>query len=147
MYKRILVATDGSRLSGKAVTHAINLARAVGAELVAFHASPDYRVASFSEGTISDRVSREDYEAVASREAQKILDAVRRKAQAAHVECAVAHEIAASPWEGILTAARKSKADAIVMASHGRRGLSGLLLGSETQKVLAHTTLPVTVVR
>lgn len=146
VYKRILVATDGSRLSAMAIAHAIDLARAVGAKLVAFHASPDYRFSSYSEGTVRE-VSREAYEAAAAREAQKILDAVRRKAHAAQVECDTAHEIAISPWEAILEAARKSKAEAIVMASHGRRGLSALLLGSETQKVLAHSKLPVLVVR
>jgi nucleotide-binding universal stress UspA family protein len=147
MYRRILVATDGSRLSDKAVTHAVHLARAVGAELVAFHASPDYRFSSLAEGTVRNIVSRADYEAAAAKEAQKFLDDVQREAQAAGVECTTAHEVAVSPWEAILKAARKSKAEAIVMASHGRHGLSALLLGSETQKVLAHSKLPVTVVR
>ena len=147
VYKKILVATDGSRLSGKAVTHAIDLARAVGAELVAFHASPDYRFSSFAEGTVREMVSREDYEAAAAKEAQKLLEAVRRKAEAAGVECTTAHGLAISPAEGILKAAGKARAEAIVMASHGRGGIASLLLGSETQKVLAHSKLPVTVVR
>ena len=146
MYKRILVATDGSRLSGRAVAHAIGLARAIGAEVVAFHASADFRFSSMLEGTVRDQVSRKAYETAATRDAQKILDAIRKKAHAAGVKCTTMHDIAVSPWEAILKAARKSKADAIVMASHGRRGLSGLLLGSETQKVLSHTKLPVTVV-
>jgi nucleotide-binding universal stress UspA family protein len=77
----------------------------------------------------------------------QLLDAVVAKARAAGVECATDHAIAALPWEAILAAAKKSKCDAIVMASHGRRGIASLLLGSETQKVLTHGKLPVIVVR
>ena len=147
VYKRILVATDGSPLSGKAVTHAIALARTVGAELVAFHASPDYRFSSSSEGSVRQMVSREDYETAAAKEAHKLLEAVRRKAEAAGVGCTTTHALATSPAEGILKAAVETKAEAIVMASHGRGGFASLLLGNETQKVLAHSKLPVTVVR
>ena len=147
MYKRILVATDGSRLSGKAVAHAIALARAVGARLVAFHASPDYGYVSLSEGSIRNAPPRKQYEAAAAREAQQILDGVAKKAATAGVDCETVHMLARAPWEAILDAAQKKKADAIVMASHGRSGVTALLLGSETQKVLAHAKLPVTVVR
>ena len=76
-----------------------------------------------------------------------MLDAVTAKAEAAGVECKTTYAIAAAPWEAILDAAKKQKCDAIVMASHGRRGVSALLLGSETQKVLTHSKLPVIVVR
>jgi nucleotide-binding universal stress UspA family protein len=69
------------------------------------------------------------------------------KAASAGVECATVHAIAAAPWEAILACAKKSRCDAIVMASHGHRGLTALLLGSETTKVLTHSKLPVLVVR
>ena len=82
-----------------------------------------------------------------TKEAEKILAAVAEKAEAAGIECTTAHSIASAPWEAILAAAKKAKADAIVMASHGRRGVSALLLGSETQKVLTHSKIPVIVVR
>ena len=78
---------------------------------------------------------------------RRILDAVTAKAEAAGLECKTAYSIAAAPWEAILAAAKKNKCDAIVMASHGRRGVSAMLLGSETQKVLTHSKLPVIVVR
>ena len=147
MYKQILVATDGSKLSSKAVTHAISLAQAVGAGLTAFYASPDYPLPAYADGVVYEPVSRKEYTALATKEAEKILDAVVEKATAAGVKCATSHSIAAAPWEAILAAAKKAKADAIVMASHGRRGVSALLLGSETQKVLTHSKVPVIVVR
>ena len=77
----------------------------------------------------------------------RILSAVGAKAKAAGIRFATAQAIAAAPWEAILAAAKKHKCDAIVMASHGRRGVAALILGSETQKVLTHSKLPVIVVR
>ena len=81
------------------------------------------------------------------KEAAAILDAVALKAESAGLEFNTVHAIASAPWEAILVAARKNKCEAIVMASHGRSGISALLLGSETQKVLTHSKLPVLVVR
>jgi len=147
MYKHLLVATDGSKLSGKAVTQAIALAQALSAKVTAFYASPDYPMPAFSDGVVYDPVSRKDYTAMASKEAERILEPVKMKAEAGGLECSTMHAIAASPWEAILAAAKKSKCDAIVMASHGRRGLTAVLLGSETQKVLTHSKVPVLVVR
>lgn len=147
MYTHLLVATDGSKLSGKAVTHAIALAQALQAKLTAFYAAPDYPMPAFTDGVVYDPVSRKDYAAMATKEAQKILGAVKAKAEAGGVLCGTMHAIAPAPWEAIIAAARKAKCDAIVMASHGRRGLTAVLLGSETQKVLTHTKLPVLVVR
>ena len=147
MYKHLLVPTDGSKLSDKALAHAIALAQAVGATLTTFYAAPDYPMPAFADGVIYEPVTRKEYAKLAAQDAQKILDAASAKAESAGVECKAAYEIAASPWEAILAAAKKHKADAIVMASHGRRGLSALLLGSETQKVLTHSKLPVIVVR
>jgi nucleotide-binding universal stress UspA family protein len=147
MYKNILIATDGSKLSDKAVTHAIDLAQALGAKLTAFYAAPDYPLPAYADGVVYEPVSRKEYTKLAAEDAQKILDAVTAKAAAAGLDCRTAYSIAAAPWEAILAAAKKNKCDAIVMASHGRRGVAALLLGSETQKVLTHTKLPVIVVR
>ena len=147
MYKNLLVATDGSKLSGKAVAHAIELAQAVGATITAFYAAPDYPMPAYADGIVYELVSRKEYAKLAEQDADKILGAVAAKARTAKVECKTAYLIATSPWEAILMAAKKHKCDAIVMASHGRRGLSAVLLGSETQKVLTHTKLPVIVVR
>ena len=147
MYTHFLVPTDGSKLSEKAVTHAIALAQALRAKISFFYASPDYPMPAYADGVVYEPVSKKEYKQLAAKEAAQVLDRATTKATAAGVDCARVHMIAASPWEAILNAAKKSKSDAIVMASHGRRGLSALLLGSETQKVLTHSKLPVLVVR
>jgi len=147
MYKNLLLATDGSKLSGKAVVHAIALAKAVGAKITAFYAAPDYPMPAYADGVVYEPVSRKEYGKLAAQDADKILAEVSGKAAAAGVECKTAYSIAAAPWEAILDAAKKNRCDAIVMASHGRRGISAVLLGSETQKVLTHSKLPVIVVR
>jgi len=147
MYKNILVATDGSKLSDKALTHAIGLAQAVGAKLTVFYAAPDYPLPAYADGVVYEPVSRKEYAKLAAADAEKILDAAKGKAATAGIDASTAYTIAAAPWEAILAGAKKQKCDAIVMASHGRRGVSALLLGSETQKVLTHSKLPVIVVR
>jgi nucleotide-binding universal stress UspA family protein len=147
MYKNLLVATDGSKLSTKAVVHAIGLAKPLGAKITAFYAAPDYPLPMYADGVVYEPVSKKEYAAMMAKEATKVLDAVAAKAKAAGVDCTTVHMIAPAPWEAILSAAKKEKCDVIVMASHGRRGVSALLLGSETQKVLTHGKLPVIVVR
>jgi nucleotide-binding universal stress UspA family protein len=147
MYKNILVATDGTRLSGKAIAHAIALAKALGAGLTAFYASPDYPLPVYAEGAIVEPMSRREYAALCKDEADRILGAVAAKAKSARVAFNAAHTINSTPWRAILAAARKHRCDVIVMASHGRRGVSAMLLGSETQKVLTHSKIPVIVVR
>jgi nucleotide-binding universal stress UspA family protein len=102
---------------------------------------------AYADGVVYEPVSRKEYAKLAAEDAQKILEAAAAKAEAAGVTCKTAYAIAAAPWEAILAAAKKHKCDAIVMASHGRRGISAVLLGSETQKVLTHSKLPVIVVR
>jgi len=147
MYKNLLVATDGSKLSSKAVAHALGLAQAVGAKVTVFYAAPDYPMPAYADGVVYEPVSRKEYSKLAAQDADKILNEVAAKAKTANVECKTTYSIAAAPWEAILDAAKKNKCDAIVMASHGRRGISAVLLGSETQKVLTHGKLPVIVVR
>ena len=147
MYKNILVATDGTRLSGKAITQAIALAKALGATLTAFYASPDYPLPVYAEGAIVEPMSRREYAAICKDEADRILGAVAAKAKSARVAFSAVHVVNSTPWRAILAAARRHRCDAIVMASHGRRGVSALLLGSETQKVLTHSKIPVVVVR
>jgi len=147
MYAHLLVPTDGSKLSDKAVAHAIALAQALQAKISFFYASPDYPLPAYADGVVYEPVSKREYNQLARKEADKILERVTTKADAAGVSCAQVHTIAASPWEAILKAAKSSKCDLIVMASHGRSGLSAMLLGSETQKVLTHSKVPVLVVR
>ena len=147
MYKNILVATDGTRLSGKAITQAVALAKALGARLTAFYASPDYPLPVYAEGAVVEPMSRREYAAICKEEADRILGAVAAKAKSARVALNAVHVVNSTPWRAILAAARRHRCDAIVMASHGRRGVSALLLGSETQKVLTHSKIPVVVVR
>ncbi|MEO8345940.1 MAG: universal stress protein [Betaproteobacteria bacterium] len=147
MYAHLLVPTDGSKLSDKAVVHAISLARALHAKVSFFYASPDYPMPAYSEGVIYEPISRKEYAQLARKEGDKVLERAMAKAKAVGLECKGVQSIAASPWEAILQAAKRSKCDCIVMASHGRRGLTAMLLGSETQKVLTHSKLPVLVVR
>ncbi len=147
MFTNLLVPTDGSKLSDKAVAQAIELAQALKAKITIFHASPDYPMPIYAEGVSVEMISRREYSKRAKEESQKVLERITAKAKAAGVECASVHAIAAAPWEAILACAKKAKCDGIVMASHGRKGLAGLLLGSETTKVLTHSKLPVLVVR
>ena len=147
MYKHILVATDGSKLSNKAVEHAIVLAKALKARLTAFYVAPEAPLPVYSEGVIFQPLAPKEYAAAMAKEATRVLDPVLKRAKAAGIAADGRHAIAAAPWEAILDAARKAKCDAVVMASHGRRGVAALLLGSETQKVLTHGKLPVLVVR
>jgi nucleotide-binding universal stress UspA family protein len=147
MYKRILVATDGSTLSKKAVTSAIGLAAACGAELIALKVVPRYPQAYF-EGSIP--LSVQDVSRVEKQwtdTAQAAVDAVVKSAKAKNV---VAKGVTAKSdvvSDAIIAAAKKQNADLIVMASHGRKGIKRLLLGSETQQVLTHSHVPVLVLR
>ena len=147
MYKHLLVATDGSKLSNKAIVHAVALAKSLGARLTAFYASSDYPMAIYAEGIVYEPLTQKEYAALAAKEAAKAFAPVLAKAKSAGVDCGTQHVVGGTPWMGILNTAKKAKCDAIVMASHGRTGISAVLIGSETQKVLTHSKLPVLVVR
>ena len=147
MYQRILVATDGSTLSKKAVTQAIALAATCGAELVAMKVEPRYPQAYF-EGSIplsAQEVGRIESEWAAS--AQEILSSVEKSAKVKGVKTKTVTVKSDLVSDAIIAAAKKQKADLIVMASHGRKGIKRLLLGSETQQVLTHSHIPVLVLR
>jgi nucleotide-binding universal stress UspA family protein len=147
MYQRILVATDGSTLSKKAVRTGISLAKAVGAELIAVNVVPRYPT-SYFEGSISissDQIARTEKRW--ADKAQEVVDAVCESAKAEGVKAkpvVVRSDLVA---ESLLSTAKKNKCDLIVMASHGRKGLKRVLLGSETQQVLTHSQIPVLVLR
>ena len=148
MLKHLLVATDGSKLSDKAVNAAIGLARDLGAKLTGFHATEDYPIMPFPEyamfaESLTPAMWKEDEE----KRARRMLEKVEAKARKAGVACDTNFSLALHPYEAILQAAKKARCDLIVMASHGRRGIQGVVLGSETNKVLTHSKLPVLVVR
>jgi nucleotide-binding universal stress UspA family protein len=148
MFKHILISTDGSRLAAKGVKAGVKLAAALGARVTGVYVSPPWRTPMVSEGTVYGRISSpQEYKRDMERVARKLLAAIEIEAQAAGVACGTTHVTADQPWQGILQAARAKKCDLVSMASHGRGGLTGLLLGSETARVLAHSKLPVLVTR
>lgn len=147
MYQRILVASDGSTLSKKAVRSSIELAAAIGAGLVALYVVQRYPV-SYFEGNVT--ISQQDVARIEKQwvdKGQAIVDSVARAAQAQGVEAKAVLARSDLVAESIITAAKKHKCDLIVMASHGRKGIKRLLLGSETQHVLTHSNIPVLVLR
>lgn len=147
MYQRILVTTDGSTLSKKAVRSAIGLAAATGASLVALNVVPRYPM-SYFEGGVS--ISAEDVSRIEKKwtdDGQAVVNEVQKAAQAAGVTAKAVTARSDLVAESIMAAAKKHKCDLIVMASHGRKGIKRLLLGSETQHVLTHSTVPVLVLR
>jgi nucleotide-binding universal stress UspA family protein len=146
MFKKVLVPTDGSELSENAAHAAIEFAQAAGARLVTISvAEPVPLTAMVEGGAVPPWI--EDLEQKAREEAQARVDRVAAAAAAAGVPCEKEAAVAPAPYEEIIAAARRHGCDLIFMASHGRRGLSRLLLGSETQKVLAHSDIPVLVYR
>ena len=148
MYKHILVATDGSKLSNKAITTAVRLARSLDAKLTGVYVMPEYVPPVYGEAAIYvPQVSPKRYKELTEKEARKALSVVEIEAEAEGVECTTLHLANNQAYEGILRAARSKKCDLVVMASHGRRGLAALVLGSETNKVLTHSNIPVLVCR
>ena len=144
MFKRILVPTDGSEITSQAVTTAIELAKSVGAQIFTISVKEPFPYSAISE--MQPTPPQEFFDAQ-ERIAAKRLQAVVELAKAAGLTCQ-AHSIEAlHPWEAIIDHATNMECDLLVMASHGRRGMSALLLGSETQKVLTHSKVPVLVVR
>lgn len=148
MYKRILVPTDGSELSGKAIKTAAKLAKSCGAQLTGVYVIPPYAPPRYGEGLgYIDTLSPQGYRERTGKEARKALAAVDIEAQTAGIPCKTVPVTDGYVWQGIIRTARSKKCDLIVMASHGRRGLAALLLGSETSKVLTHSKTPVLVCR
>jgi nucleotide-binding universal stress UspA family protein len=147
MYRKLLVATDGSPLSKKAVRSAIDLAAALGAELVALYVVPRYPVSYFEGGVTIPAQEVARIEEQWSRKGQAIVDAVAQTAEAAGVKTKAVVSRSDLVAESILAAVRKHRCDLVVMASHGRKGLKRILLGSETQQVLTHGSVPVLVLR
>lgn len=147
MYRKILVATDGSTLSKKAVRSAIELAGAVGAELIALYVVPRYPVSYFEGGVTVSTADIARTEKQWAERGQAVVDAVRDAAVAEGVKAKATVVKSDLIAEAILANVKKNKCDLVVMASHGRRGLKRILLGSETQQVLTHSTVPVLVLR
>lgn len=142
MLKHILIATDGSPLSARGVRTGIRLAKALGAKVTGLYVAFAYAPPLYLPG-VSPRVLKR----IAAEQARKALGALLAQARSARVPCKTRIALAGEPWQAILRTARSARCDAIVMASHGRSGIGGLLLGSETTRVLARAKMPVLVVR
>ena len=148
MYKHILLPTDGSKLSEKAVKQCIRLAKSLGAKITAVNVTPEYQMV-MDEGFVMPNAAmlKKRFEEETGKRSKQLLGEVKTEALAAGVDCDGVSITSGVPYEAIIKHAKKAKCDLIMMASHGRKGLSSILLGSETAKVLTHSTIPVLVVR
>jgi len=145
MYKHVMIPTDGSALSQKAIEHGIALAKSNKARVTALTVTVPFHVFAVDPGMVTD--SPERYEEHAAARASKALNVAREAAKTAGVSCDavwIEHE---HPYRAIIDAAEKNACDLIVMSSHGRRGISAVVLGSETVKILTHSAIPVLVIR
>ena len=148
MFKHILLPTDGSRLAAKGVRAGARLAKALAARVTGVYVIPRYIPPVFPEAAVYvPEITLEQYNRVMKKEAARALGVVEAEASAAGVRYDTAMPNDHQAWQGILRVAHSKKCDAIVMASHGRGGVGGLLLGSETARVLAHSKIPVLVLR
>jgi nucleotide-binding universal stress UspA family protein len=148
MFKHILIPTDGSRLAAKGIRAGVRLARALGARVTALYVIPPFLPVMYAglDGH-AQSAARRSFRRNAENAAQLALAVAEKDARAAGVACATQLTTDPEPWGGILRVAHARKCDAIAMASHGRGGLGGLILGSQTQRVLAHSKIPVLVAR
>lgn len=147
MFKHILLPTDGSKLSSKAVKLGIDYAKKSKARVTAVHVMPEFKLMVDDGITMLSPGLRKRLEDQGRERAQKMLEDIARQARARGVRCTTLCVSSDMPYQQIISVARSKKCDLILMASHGRRGLSSLLLGSETAKVLLHSKIPVLVVR
>jgi nucleotide-binding universal stress UspA family protein len=145
MYKQILLPTDGSELSERAVLAGVSFAKEVGASVVGITVLPNFH--TFTADTDLLESTEDEYLASSEARGSKILGTVTNAANAAGVPCVTIMPRSDHPHEAIIRSARERGCDLIVMASHGHHGIAGVLLGSETQKVLVHSSIPVLVYR
>jgi nucleotide-binding universal stress UspA family protein len=143
MYKNILIPTDGSELSGKAVQHGVALAKAIGAKVTALTVTP--LGVTLVMGVVADTTA--DYKKRVQEQTAKTLQAVADQAKAQGVACETVQVEHEHPYQAIIDVSKAKGCDLIVMSSHGRHGMAALVLGSETVKVLTHSKIPVLVHR
>lgn len=145
MYKHILIPTDGSEMSARAIAHAIELAKRLNAKVTGLAVISPWEDVAFSIKTFD--INQAHYERNAEAYAAASLLVISSTAKAAEVACSVVQMKEPQPWSAIIDTARVMHCDLILMASHGRSGIGAMILGSETQKVLTHSTTPVLVYR
>ena len=146
MYRNILIATDGSKLAEKAVSHGVSLAKSVGAKVTALIVEAPFNVFNVPESQIRQMSEAfAQHSKHAKQHAAQALNHVADAAKAADVPCETVQLEHEQPYRAIIKTAEDKSCDVIVMASHGRSGISAVLLGSVTNKVLTHTSIPVLV--
>lgn len=145
MFKHILLPTDGSDLSERAVLAGISFAKEVGARVTGMTVTPEFHTFTYKTEMLEE--TEEEFNVSTRRQAASNLAVISDAAGTAGVSCDVVQMTSDEPWASILQVSKERGCDLIIMASHGRRGLKGLILGSETQKVLVHSTIPVLVYR
>lgn len=145
MYKHILIPTDGSDLAEKAVRHGFAFAKEIGAKITALTVTEPFHIATFDTAMLEDVPA--SYKKRVTAYAAKTLEAVAKAAKAVGIDCATVHVEDEHPYKAIIALATAKGCDLILMASHGRRGVSALVLGSETVKVLTYSKIPVLVYR
>ena len=147
MFKHILIPTDGSRLAAKAIKAGVEMAKATGARVTGYCAQEPVPTHLYGEGYVADKQIAAEFERRAREHAETCVEEIAAAAKARGVPFAALVSKSAVPSRGIIDAAQRRKCDVIFMASHGHRGLAGLLLGSVTQEVLTHSKIPVVVFR
>ena len=145
MYKHILLPTDGSELSAKAVRDGLQFAKEIGARVTALHVTPPFYPSELTPSALTAHAH--EHEVKSQESVRRALGAAEEAARAAGVPCTAVHRVGDGPFEEIIHVADESGCDLIFMASHGRRGVKAMLLGSETNKVLTHSKIPVLVTR
>ena len=145
MYKHVLIPTDGSELSAKAESAGLTLARALDAKVTVLTVTPPFQFIGTEPMMLV--TTEPEYEKAQAARATKTLERVKTTAAAVGVPVETVHIVNSHPFEAIIATAKERGCDLVFMASHGRRGVAGMILGSETTKVLTHSKLPVLVYR
>lgn len=145
MFKHLLLPTDGSQLSEAAIQKGVQFARSINAKVTGFYVMPEFHVFTYRTEMLED--TKEEFAKDCRAHADQFLAVIEKAAKAAGVACDTALATSDHTYEAIIKAAEEKSCDLIMMASHGRRGVQGLLLGSETHKVLTHSKIPVLVYR
>ncbi len=145
MFKHLLIPTDGSELSNNAIESGIKFAASIGATVTGLNVVPNLQLLDYQLQILEE--TRQTLNEAAKSRAHAILEVLAKAARAANVECKIEVAVSDHPYKAIIDIAEKRGCDLILMASHGRRGIGGILLGSETHKVLTHSKIPVLVVR
>ena len=147
MFKHILIPIDGTEFSDRAIEAGVRFAKSIDARITGFIAEPEYKIPTHGEIVSRTSVSMYEHSDKARSHAESVLKRMGDRARAEGVKFDAAYVENDRPVDAIVEAAEKHACDLILMASHGRTGLDAWLMGSETQKVLSHTTLPVLVLK